>query len=71
MEKQCEYLKEIMTEDPTPNVSSLFAFHSKNQNDLRNAHEKYGRWLGEIFVSDVVNLSINEQLVAGGYAIRY
>jgi len=36
--------------------------------------EKYGRWLGEIFVPDIATkelASINEQLVGGGYAVRY
>jgi micrococcal nuclease len=36
--------------------------------------EKYGRWLGEIFVPDIAAkelTSINEQLVAGGYAVRF
>lgn len=32
--------------------------------------EKYGRWLGEIFVLGNL-ISLNEQLVIGGYAIRY
>jgi micrococcal nuclease len=41
----------------------------------KDSKEKYGRWLGEIFVPDEANreklVNINEQLVAGGYAERY
>ena len=36
---------------------------------------KYGRWLGEIFVSDEVDnmslVNINEKLITAGYADRY
>jgi len=41
---------------------------------FKDDKEKYGRWLGEIFVPDIATkelTSINEQLVAGGYAVRY
>jgi len=41
----------------------------------KDAKEKYGRWLAEIFIPDEAQggklISINEQLVAGGYAERY
>jgi micrococcal nuclease len=41
---------------------------------FKDDKEKYGRWLGEIFVPDEATkelTSINEQLVGGGYAVRY
>lgn len=41
---------------------------------FKDDKEKYGRWLGEIFVMDVTTkglVNINEQLIAGGYAVRY
>lgn len=40
----------------------------------KDAKEKYGRWLGEIYVLDVVTNQltyINEELIKGGYAVRY
>jgi len=41
----------------------------------KDVQEKYGRWLGEVFVIDEAVggqlISINEQLVLNGFAVRY
>lgn len=41
----------------------------------KDSKGKYGRWLGEIFVTDVAQketlISINEKLIDGGFAERY
>lgn len=41
----------------------------------KDSKEKYGRWLGEILVPDEVNrgqlVNVNEELVKGGYAVKY
>lgn len=40
----------------------------------KDAKEKYGRWLGEIYVIDIATnqlICINDELVKGGYAEKY